>query len=246
LCNVPGKVAVVLGAIDQWLVERFDGVGEDKVAPEVLSAIEALYFQQRGGKLGRTVLMVDEISKAEFASGGNSKLLADVQERLRSDKHVHEQAAYRIVADFVDAESTWLSPAFGRRGAVITALDYIDPGSEISKSGRSLLWLPLGTFDVWRDAAQSAIAGDAKRLGVLGDGELVHDAVWSLLAATGGRPRDILSILVSLQSAQADLQSPRLGALTAAFFAVGEKSPLFPQYLLPSILKLPFSLFGKR
>jgi hypothetical protein len=106
------------------------------------------------------------------------------------------------------------------------------------------VWLPLGTFDVWSTAAQSAIAGDAKRLGVLGAGQVVDERVWSLLAATGGRPRDILSMLVSLQSLQSNLQNPRLGDVTTAFFAVGEKSPLFAQYLLPSILNESFSLFG--
>jgi hypothetical protein len=233
----------LLTAIDAMLLERFNDKGEMQVSRIVLNAIEALYFSQHGGKLGRTVLMVDEISKAAFVpEGGNSSLFAFVKGLDHSGQRISELMVYRIVATLVD--TAMLSDAFGRRGAVITAQRYIEGIPDVSKAGRSLVWLPLGTFDVWSTAAQAAITGEAARLGVLGAGQVVDERVWSLLAATGGRPRDILSMLVSLQSLQSNLQNPRLGDVTTAFFAVGEKSPLFAQYLLPSILNEWFCLFG--
>jgi hypothetical protein len=233
----------LLSAIDAMLLERFGDKGERHVSRVVLNAIEALYFSQHGGKLGRTVLMVDEISKAAFVpDGGNSSLLAFVKGLDHSGQRISEQMVYRIVATLVD--TAMLSGAFGRRGAVITAQRYIEGIPDVSNAGRSLVWLPLGTFDLWSTAAQAAISGEAARLGLLRDRVLADERVWSLLAATGGRPRDILSMLVSLQSLQSNLQNPRLGDVTTAFFAVGEKSPLFAQYLLPSILNESFSLFG--
>jgi hypothetical protein len=57
----------VLRHIDAKLVQLFPGKVVDSVARNVLNALEALYFDQRAdGKLGRTVLLIDEISKADM------------------------------------------------------------------------------------------------------------------------------------------------------------------------------------
>jgi hypothetical protein len=237
--GVSDNVLDVLGAIDQILRVQFDGEGEAAVVRHVLNAVEALYFQQRGGKLGRTVLMVDEISKAAFSTLSS----------LPSDRQVHEITAYRAIAGIVDAAP--LSHAYGRRGAVITALSYVETGSPIAGSGRNLLWLPLGKFDVWRPEAQEAIAAEATRLHdggapfrLLEPGDKVHESVWSLLASTGGRPRDILRILAFLRKRGATLVDPLESDLQAAFYT-GTRSLAFPAYLLPSMLSVPFSLFSK-
>jgi hypothetical protein len=111
---------IVLGAIDQCSSSASTTSASVKSSRVVLDAIEALYFSQRGGKLGRTVLMVDEISKVAFVpDGSNSSLLAFVKGLDHSGQRISEQMAYRIVATFVD--TAMLSGAFGRRGAVITA-----------------------------------------------------------------------------------------------------------------------------
>jgi hypothetical protein len=70
-----GKPAeATLDAIDEMLFEHFHVKDEDQrhhvvkgevdVSHRVFNAVEALYFHQRNSKLGRTVLMIDEISKA--------------------------------------------------------------------------------------------------------------------------------------------------------------------------------------
>jgi hypothetical protein len=56
----------VLKKIDAQLSRLFPSDDVDTVARSVLDALEALYFQQRGdGTLGRSVLLIDEISKAD-------------------------------------------------------------------------------------------------------------------------------------------------------------------------------------
>jgi hypothetical protein len=211
----------LLDAIDEMLVERFDGMGEDDVSLDVLNAIEALYFAQRGGTLGRTVLMVDEISKAKFADLGDA------------DELVHEQAAYRIISAIVDRAVLW--NALGRRGAVITALSCVDRQSD-------LLWLPLGTFDIWLKETQAAIAREAIRLGLLQAKERVQDLVWLLLVATGGRPREICVILDHLRQRRVYLVNPIEACLYGALFTQ-QRSAVLTRYLLPSMLSIPFRAF---
>jgi hypothetical protein len=136
------NATLLLSAIDDMLLARFDGQGEDKVSLVVLRAIEALYFQSRGNKLGRTVLMVDEISNVTFLANNT------VHESVVQS--VNEQTAYRILANFVDSAPLSQSAKYGRRGCVITALKFVEAGALTSSlSGRELLWLPLGKFDVW-------------------------------------------------------------------------------------------------
>jgi hypothetical protein len=156
-------------------------------------------------------------------------------------KHVHELAAYRIVAKFVDRAP--LSDTYGRRGA--TALDYIEPGLEGSRSGRSLWWLPLGKFDVWSGEAQAAIAAEATRFG-LSVGQDMHPNVLSLLAATGGRPRDISAVLFNLQAARVPMHRPSFSKMITAFFDLTTSSSLFQRYLLPSMLSMTFDLVGEK
>jgi hypothetical protein len=196
--DVPlGEMSKLLGAIDKMLLAQFDGAGEDKVAPAVIAAIEALYFQQRGGKLGRTVLLVDEISKVEFQpSRGNEAMLATAaynvqRRRLTTPNAANEEAAYRILANFVDDAPLSQSAKRGRRGCVITALKFVEAGAASKSSGRDLLWLPLGKFDVWDKTTQLHIADEARRFchrenrephRLLEVGEDVHVSVWPLLA----------------------------------------------------------------
>jgi hypothetical protein len=181
---VPSTAAVrqFLLEIDAMLSSRFEGKEEDVVSGHVLDAIEALFFELRGGKLGRTILLVDEISKATLTGSSTSA----------------ESLVYRAVVDWINDAP--LSSAYGRRGVVFTSVAFLEPWSEFSTSGRKLLWLPLGTFDVWNEVVQSVIAGEAISLGLLGDNNVVDQRVWSLLAATGGRPRDIGAVLVALQA----------------------------------------------
>jgi hypothetical protein len=217
--------------------------GEDHVLPIVFRAIEALYFQPRGGKLGRTVLMVDEISKVDFAASVNATLLSSV-------KSVHEEAAYRIIGKLVDT-APFMSRKRGRRGCVITALHYIEAGALTSTAGRNLLWLPLGTFDVWNKTAQHHIAQEAMTLEsnkphrLLEVGQEVHASIWSLLAATGGRPRDILAILKRLHKDGdgVTLVNPAKSDILIAFYRKKKIATLFQAYLLPSMLGMPFQLF---
>jgi hypothetical protein len=92
----------VLKKIDAQLSRLFPSDDVDTVARSVLDALEALYFQQRGdGALGRSVLLIDEISKALLLTADKGKLCEDLM--------------YRTVVSWVDA-------AKGRRGAVFTGL----------------------------------------------------------------------------------------------------------------------------
>jgi hypothetical protein len=211
----------LLDAIDEMLVERFNGMGEDDVSLDVLNAIEALYFAQRGGTLGRTVLMVDEISKAKFADLGDA------------DELLHEQAAYRIIAALVDRAVIWNE--FGRRGAVITGLSCVDRQSD-------LLWLPLGTFDIWCGETQAAIAREAICLGLLQPGQCVDERVWSLLVAAGGRPREICVILDHFRKWRVNLVNPMQFELFRAQCRE-QRSAVLPRYLLPSMHSIPFRAF---
>ncbi len=100
-CGPAGDVAgEVLSAIDDKLANMFSGVKVDKVAQSVLDALEALYFQPRDdGAVGRSVLLIDEVSKALVDTpGGEEKC---------------EPRIYRTVVSWVDAGK-------GRRGAVFT------------------------------------------------------------------------------------------------------------------------------
>jgi hypothetical protein len=211
----------VLEKIDAQLSRLYRSDNVNKVARSVLDALEALYFQPRGdGALERSVVLMDEISKAFVLVPG--------------DEEKCEKRVYRTVVSWVDA-------AKGRRGAVFTGLTIMSPWAEASSSaGPPLVRLPLGTFDVWDAAVQRAIEHQARSMTGFG---AIDRRLWPLLAATGGRPRDVLLVLERLQKtvfgpiANAD----RLTLLNALFAVPADT--VFGRYLLPSLLSINFESF---
>ena len=111
------------------------------VEQDVLDALdEALFFNARGSSLGRSVLLVDEISKA-----------------------TNEGDVYRNVVEWVDACGVRVAGrprVHSRRGAVFTGLSVQTPWAQETASGRSVLRLALGLFDVWDPQMQDAILLD--------------------------------------------------------------------------------------
>jgi hypothetical protein len=213
----------VLKKIDAQLSRLYPSDDVDTVAQRVLDALEALYFQQRGdGTLGRSVLLIDEISKARLLTADKDKLC--------------ENLMYRTVVSWVDASLK----ANGRRGAVFTALTIMSPWADASSAGRPLVRLPLGTFDVWDAAVQGAIEHEARSMWP-GFGA-IHHRLWSLLAATGGRPRDVLLVLERLKDWCVDLADAEDEALLSAL-RVDDADSTFSRYLLPSMLGVEFKPF---
>jgi hypothetical protein len=211
----------VLEKIDAQLSRLFPSDNVNTVAQRVLDALEALYFQQRGdGTLGRVVLLMDEIAKARLLIANKGELCEDLM--------------YRIVV-------SWIDKTTGRRGAVFTGLTIMSPWAVVTLSGRPLVWLPLGTFDVWDAAVQGAIEDHARSIGQgLGAN---RDCMWSLLAATGGRPRDIFRVVELLQrTARGAIATADRLALLTALFAVPTDA-VFGRYLLPSLLSINFESF---
>jgi hypothetical protein len=213
----------VLKKIDAQLSRLFPSDDVDTVARSVLDALEALYFQQRGnGALGRSVLLIDEIAKALLLTADKGELCEDL--------------VYRTVVSWVDA-------AKGRRGAVLTGLMIESPWADASSAGRPLVRLPLSTFDIWDAAVQRAIEDHVRSIGQgLGAN---RDCMWSLLAATGGRPRDIFRV-VDLLKENADGNIARAGrfALVSTLYAVERPDDIFATYLLPSLLGIKFKSFA--
>jgi hypothetical protein len=210
----------VLKKIDAQLSRLFPSDDVDTVAQRVLDALEALYFQQRGdGALGRVVLLMDEISKAFVLVAGHEEEC--------------EKPVYRTVV-------SWIDKTTGRRGAVFTGLT-VSPWAEVTLSGRPLVRLPLGTFDIWDAAVQRAVEQQA-RIEWAGVGPFTQE-VWSLLAATGGRPRDIFLVVDHLKEkvVGAIAIADRL-TLLSALFAVPTDA-VFARYLLPSLLDINFESF---
>jgi hypothetical protein len=99
--NKGADANTVLDAIDAELSRLVRGPVAT-VEQDVLTALEALYFNARGSSLGRSVLLVDEISKA-----------------------TNEGDVYRSVVEWVDAGGVRVAGRSGfhsRRGAVFTGL----------------------------------------------------------------------------------------------------------------------------
>jgi len=123
--TVHADASNVLGGIDTKLLQLFPNEKAKFVAQKVVDALEALYCEQRGGVLERcrTVLLIDEISKASMIG----------QAPNTSEKHVYH------------AVVNWLDEGSRRRGAVFTGLTAVAPWSKRApESGRQILWLPLG------------------------------------------------------------------------------------------------------
>jgi hypothetical protein len=105
------------------------------------------------------------------------------------------------------------------------------------QSGRSIVWLPLGTFDLLDEEVRAVVEHQAKTLKSW-PGVEISERVWYLLAATGGRPRDVSSMLARL-SPVLRLPQPLFGDLFNALL-VASPEPEFRQYLLPSMLNIKF------
>jgi hypothetical protein len=213
----------VLKKIDAQLSRLFPSDDVDTVARSVLDALEALYFQQRGnGALGRSVLLIDEIAKALLLTADKGELCEDL--------------VYRTVVSWVDA-------AKGRRGAVLTGLMIESPWADASSAGRPLVRLPLSTFDIWDAAVQRAIEDHVRSIGQgLGAN---RDCMWSLLAATGGRPRDIFRVVDLLkENADGNIARADRFALVGTLYAVERPDDIFATYLLPSLLGIKFKSFA--
>jgi hypothetical protein len=210
----------MLKKIDAQLSRLFPSDDVDTVARSVLDALEALYFQQRGdGMLGRSVLLIDEISKA--------LLLIDDKDNLC------ENLMYRTIV-------SWIDETTGHRGAVFTALTIESPWADASSAGRPLVGLPLGTFDVWDAAVQGAIEHEARSMWP-GFGA-IDRRLWPLLAATGGRPGDVLLVLERLKEWRASLADAVDEALLSVL-RVDVADSTFSRYLLPSMLSVEFKPF---
>jgi hypothetical protein len=220
-CGPADDVATdVLKKIDQQLSRLFPDDHSDRVARRVLDAIETLYFELRGGVLGRMVLLIDEVSKAAIvvSAGADEKF---------------ESLVYRTVVSWVDMGK-------GRRGAVFTGLTVPSRWKDVSPSGRELVWLPLGKFDLWDAAVQRAVEHEVRILWP-DLGEIDH-RLWSLLAATGGRPRDVLIVLKRLKDWRTNLANADDEAPLSALHAV-DTDLTFSRYLLPSMLGVTFDTF---
>ena len=213
----------VLRHIDAKLANLFSNVLAADLAADVLDALEALYFDQRGDKLGRTVLLIDEISKA---------LVTDAT-RVTSERHVYESVVGWLNGGVMAGSQV------GRRGAVFTGLSAIAPWSERTpRSGRSIVWLPLGTFDLWDEKVRIVVADQAKAIKNWPADAVISDRVWYLLAATGGRPRDVSSML-QLLSPVLRRDQPFADELLSTLFVAPAEVP-FRRYLLPSMLNIKF------
>jgi hypothetical protein len=213
----------VLKKIDAQLSRLFPSDDVNTVTRSVLDAVEALYFQQRGdGTLGRSVLLIDEIAKALLLTANKGELCEDLM--------------YRTIV-------SWIDKTTGRRGAVFTGLTIMSMWAEVPLSGRPLVRLPLGTFDVWDAAVQRAIEDHVRSIGQgLGAN---RDCMWSLLAATGGRPRDIFRVVDLLkENACVDIATADQWALLNTLYAVERPDDIFATYLLPSLLGIKFKSFA--
>jgi hypothetical protein len=213
----------VLKKIDAQLSRLFPSDDVNTVARSVLDALEALYFQQRGdGMLGRSVLLIDEVAKALLLTADKDKLC--------------ENLMYRTIV-------SWIDETTGHRGAVFTALTIESPWADASSAGRPLVRLPLGTFDVWDAAVQRAIEDHVRSIGQgLGAN---RDCMWSLLAATGGRPRDIFRVVDLLkENADGNIARADRFALVSTLYAVERPDDIFATYLLPSLLGIKFMSFA--
>jgi hypothetical protein len=130
-----------------------------------------------------------------------------------------------------------------RRGAVFTGLSAVAPWSERTpKSGRRIVWLPLGIFDVFDQQVRDVIADQAKLVPGWPAEQQLSERVWYVLAATGGRPRDVSSMLDRLCDVDLAFE-PYPDELLRALF-VKEPDVCFQRYLLASMLGTKFSVLS--
>jgi hypothetical protein len=221
---IRGRVSATLSTLNQYLEQVCGPQDVDSFANAVLDAIETVYFQFRGGVLGRSVLLIDEIKLASYNPP-----------RVSSELNV-----YQCITLWIDDGST--SAADGRqtpsrRGVVFTGVSVLSPFALESSTGRPIVPLPLGIFDVYDDGVRGAIALQA--------GCEIHPAGWALLAASGGRPRDILDILAKMEAAGGAGLSDR-DRLLSILCDVARADNRFSEYLLPSLMCVRFEPFVEK
>jgi hypothetical protein len=155
----------------------------------------------------------------------------------------NDHAIYDFVKSFVD-NGVVSGTNQSRRGAFFTGLSITSPWSKRSPfSGRMIVQIPLGTFDVWDSLARAAILQHAQQFWpTMG---AIPERAWSLLAATGGRPRDIILVLnhikVNYYPTNIGVADQRI--LLNALLMDVRWHDMFAQYLLPSVLNVKFCAF---
>jgi hypothetical protein len=189
----------------------------DIVAGCVLDAIEAVYYSMHGGVLGRTMLLVDELACARFLPNVNA-----------------EAAIYETLKQWLNGGVVGVGGA-SRRGVVFTGLTVASAWTKTSP----IVWLPLGTFDVWDNDVRAAIQAQTS-LNWPGC-RPIQPKVWALLAATGGRPRDIFNVLEKVHSLNDNLGDHHLISL----LYTDVRSELFASYLLPALLNVRFNPYAR-
>jgi hypothetical protein len=226
--TVDAQASIVLDRIDTKLLQLFPNEKAKFVAQKVLDALEALYCEQRGCVLERcrTVLLIDEISKAVTLNEQGLEVAG-------------QQLVYNAVVHWLDG-GLINGTDKSRRGAVFTGLSAVAPWSQVTpSSGRQVEWLPLGTFDLWDDKVRAVVTAQAESNAGWPAGRKISDRVWYLLAATGGRPRDVSSMLGRLRVILALAPQPGDLVLLNTLF-VNRPEVEFQRYLLPSMLGIPF------
>jgi hypothetical protein len=172
--------------------------------------------------LGRSVLLVDAIGMVGGSDGGV----------------VAERDVYDSICAWVDDAGVPASIGMaGRRGAAFSGVTMMSSWArESPDSRRRFVQLALGLFNVWDVGLQSAIKLWSKR-------ETVPEKVWSVLALTGGRPRDIEEILMSLRNVN-DLNAVTEARLLEALrnINLNGHDVIFQRYVLPSMLNVPFEV----
>jgi hypothetical protein len=219
--NKGADANTVLDAIDAELSRLVRGPVAT-VEQDVLTALEALFFNARGSSLGRSVLLVDEISKA-----------------------TNEGDVYRSVVEWVDACGVRVAGRSGfhsRRGAVFTGLSVQTPWAHENASGRSVVRLALGLFDVWDPQLQDAILLDMRKRPKWANVTILPAAIWSLLASAGGRPRDMEDILELMSQTGELIDKVNHDVLLPLLRSpiLGTEHVVFRRYLLPSLLNVQF------
>jgi hypothetical protein len=214
----------VLKKIDSELQRLLPGQDVDDVKRLVLNALEALFFHVRGAALGRTVLLVDEIALTGAA----------------------QEAVYKSIVRWIDNAPIAVGRGYlGRRGAVVTNITLWSPWDRTSESERPVVPIALGLFDVWSADVKDAILRDVQKYPRWSNVRTLPDKLWTLLASTGGRPRDIESILKSLHNSTSELERVLEDRLWHVLSEGVSPDPTFKSYLLPSMLSVQF-VAGKK
>jgi hypothetical protein len=213
----------VLEKIDSELERLLPGHSVLSAQLSVLNALEALFFHVRGAALGRTVLLVDEIALAP-----------------------DQLAVHDSIVGWIDNAPIAVGRGYlGRRGAVVTNITLWSPWDTTSESERPVVPIALGLFDVWSADVKDAILRDVQKYPRWSNVRTLPDNLWTLLASTGGRPRDIESILKSLHNNTSELERVLEDRLWHVLSEGVSPDPTFKSYLLPSMLSVQF-VAGKK